>query len=205
MAEINKVDFEIRLLRALGLNFQFPKGIKISKKLSISYKVNHGIVDISLQYVKSNNGYYLIALADNTELTKFIDDIGPPYKSRLRSKQLYCHTTLSERGRLFGDSSSGYISIPSNEKWMDDVANSVSKKIKDTYFDVACNFARMNINLMDDIRKSPDDYAYPFLSALFAAKVNGMKFNEFPFEKFRAEKILGNLNFDLELAKETLN
>jgi hypothetical protein len=205
MEKVDRASFEASLLAVFREKFQQEKHVKIKKDLTITMKMGSNLAEIKLVYVKWANGYYLIAYANSDYLSNFLTEYEVPYKSRILAKYDFCLTTLSEKVKVFASSANGHAEIPAQDKWVDGVSREIADKIGNIYIPYVENFLNMNLAVIDDIVARPDCYAFPFATALCAAKHNELSFDDFDYSLFLKNKLLGDVNFDGELIKKVLH
>lgn len=198
-------EFESSLVEAFKELRLAGASVKVSKN-KIKFINKKGVVgQIYLQHVKKADGYYAGIEVYSCDAMDFCLEQKPPYASRLLNNSFFSQSSLSEVDKRFGDEFGGIIRTPSL-KDVSSVVEKVKGRLAEFYLPVAQHCISSSIELIDDILSAPDDYAYPFLSALYVAHMHRLAFNSPEFQRVvNRKKILGNREFDLELAKRLLS
>lgn len=204
MARIEKSEFESVLLSVLRDRFSEKSSVTVRKNLSISIKTLSGKAELNLVYVKWAHGYYLVGFADHGGLREFIAKCMIPYKPRSLSGHQYCFSTLSEKGKIFANSSNGHFEIPSRSEWVGDACDEIANKIAGIYFPRLENMLNLDLNVIDIARSEPGDFSYPLVTALYVAKSNDLSASEFDVEKFVKAKASGDVEYDKNLVESNL-
>ncbi|KAF1039473.1 MAG: hypothetical protein GAK33_01312 [Burkholderia lata] len=204
MARVEKNEFEEILLGVLRDRLSERSGITVRKNLSISIKASSGKAELNLVYVKWAHGYYLVGFADHAELGKFITECVIPYKPRSLSNHQYCFSTLSEKGKVFANSSNGHFEIPSRNEWVGGACDEIANKIMENYLPRLESLLRLDLNIAELARSEPGDFSYPLITALYVAKVHGLSVSDFDMEKFVKAKASGDVKYDKNLVEANL-
>ncbi|MEB1528173.1 hypothetical protein [Xanthomonas sp. WHRI 7945] len=160
--------------------------------------------EIYIQHLRNADGYYAALEIHACEALNFCKSQSPPYPSRLTNASCMSKTSLSEEAKRFGDELGGIIRTPSFQE-IASTATKINDRIVKFYLPKAENCIFGTTSLIEDILAEPSDYAYPFLTALFVAKKNGLDLDSSLFQKMLGTKIIfGNKNFDLALANDLL-
>ncbi|QXI28452.1 hypothetical protein [Pseudomonas vanderleydeniana] len=172
---------------------------KISLLIS---KEKHG--EIYVQHLSKADGYYAGAELIKCEAMDFCISQSPPYKSQLLNSSFYSKSSLAESNKDFGDEIGGIIRTPPAAD-VEATANKIQQRLVKFYFSDMENCVTAPPCLIDGILKSPENYAFPFLTALFCAQKNNLSLDSDIFQKvLNSKKIFGNKKFDLELAQKIL-
>lgn len=160
---------------------------------------------IYLQHLSRAQGYYAGIDIHACDAMDFCVAQNPPYASRLFNSSFFSQSSLSEPYKRFGDEIGGTLRTPSPE----DAAVAVEKvreRLSRFYLPRAHRCICAPLELLDDILSEPDDYAFPFLSALYVAHKHQLAFNSAEFQRVvSCKKIMGNRVFDLPLAERLLS
>ncbi|WP_155632748.1 hypothetical protein [Burkholderia cepacia] len=204
MARIEKSEFESVLLSVLRDRFSEKSSVTVRKNLSISIKTLSGKAELNLVYVKWAHGYYMVGFAYHGGLREFIAKCMIPYKPRSLSGHQYCFSTLSEKGKIFANSSNGHFEIPSRSEWVGGACGEIANKIAGIYFPRLENMLNLDLNVIDIARSEPGDFSYPLITALYVAKSNDLSASEFDVEKFVKAKASGDVEYDKNLVESNL-
>lgn len=160
---------------------------------------------IYLQHLSRAQGYYAGIDIHACDAMDFCVAQNPPYASRLFNSSFFSQSSLSEPYKRFGDEIGGTLRTPSPE----DAAVAVEKvreRLGRFYLPRAHRCICAPLELLDDILSEPEDYAFPFLSALYVAHKHQLAFNSAEFQRVvSCKKIIGNRVFDLPLAERLLS
>lgn len=193
--------FEALLTPALKTLVLPGLDVKASKnKLALSVG-KRKLGQIYLQHLTKADGYYAGIDIHSCDAMDFCLEQNPPYASRLFNGSFFTQTSLSETDKRFGDEMGGILRTPSPEHAQAAVEK-VRERLASFYAPVARHCIGAPLELLDDILKAPDDYAFPFLSALYVAQKHQLTFNSADFQRVVSrQKIMGNRDFDLGLAE----
>lgn len=160
--------------------------------------------EIYVQHLRNADGYYAGLEIYACEALDFCVGQSPPYPSRLLNSSFLSKISLSEATKQFGDESGGTIRTPAPEA-IRATATKIYARLLEFYLPAAENGLLGTPSLIDDVVAAPDNYAYPFLTALFVARKNNLGMDSVPFKKVLGTKaIFGNKQFDLALASRIL-
>lgn len=198
-------ELEKELLTGLKAITSSFVGLKASKNKIVLLDGVKRVGEIYIHYLTRADGYYAGLEILECDAMEFCLLQSPPYNSRLLNPSFLSKTSLSERDKEFGDEFGGIIRIPApSEKTL--TARKIKDRLTSFYLSRAENCLTGSLLLINDVLLSPDDYAFPFLTVLFAAKKNGLTFKDERFQRvLNAKKIFGNKNFDLALAEKILS
>lgn len=197
--------FEALLTPALKSFELAGADVKASKnKIKISAEKRE-LGQIYLQHLTKADGYYAGIDIHSCDAMDFCLDQKPPYASRLLNSSFVSQNSLSETAKHFGDEIGGIVRTPSAEN-APVAVEKVRERLSKFYLPLAQHCISAPLELVDDILSAPDDYAYPFLSALYVAHKHQIAFDSPFFQRVvKHKKILGNRDFDLKLAERLLS
>jgi hypothetical protein len=160
--------------------------------------------EIYIQHLTKSDGYYAGLEVYTCEAFSFCINQSPPYQSRLLNSSFLSKSSLSEETKQFGDELGGIIRTPPPDE-INETVQKINERLIKFYLSKAENCILGTPSLIDDVLAEPDNYAYPFLAALFAAQKNDLSLDSDVFKKVLATKsIFGNKQFDLALANKIL-
>lgn len=160
--------------------------------------------EIYIQHLRNADGYYAGLEIYACEALDFCVGQSPPYPSRLLNASFLSKSSLSETSKRFGDESGGIVRTPAPDA-IHATAEKIYARLLQLYLPAAENCILGTPSLIDDVVAAPDNYAYPFLTALFVARKNNLGMDSVPFKKVLGTKaIFGNKQFDLALAGRIL-
>jgi len=166
-------------------------------------KEKHG--EVYIQHLSKADGYYAGVELFKCEAMDFCINQSPPYASQLLNSSFLSKSSLSEPDKKFGDEIGGIIRIPAPQD-VKATAKKIQQRLVEFYLSDVENCISGSLSLIDDILAAPDNYAFPFLAALFCAQKNGLNSNSDTFQKvLSSKKIFGNRQFDLALAQKILD
>ena len=166
-------------------------------------KEKHG--EIYIQHLSKADGYYAGVELFKCEAMEFCISQSPPYPSQLLNLSFLSKHSLSERDKNFGDEIGGIIRTPAPQD-IKSTAEKIQLRLAEFYLSDAEHCITGSLSLIDDILAAPDNYAFPFLAALFCAQKNGLISNSDVFQKvLNSKKIFGKKQFDLALAHKILD
>jgi hypothetical protein len=179
--------------------------IKVSKNKLSLFAAKEKLAEIYLQHLTKADGYYAGMEIYTCEAFSFCLNQSPPYHSRLLNASFYSKSSLSEETKQFGDEVGGIIRTPSLPE-ISQTAKKITDRLKAFYLSKAENCILGTTALIDDVLAEPDNYAFPFLTIVFAAYKNNLSLDSDILKKALATKsIFGNKQFDLALASNTLS
>jgi len=195
---------EAELLKALE-QIRLPSlGLKASKNKLALYISKEKLGDIYVQHLKKADGYYAGMEIFTCEAFTFCKDQAPPYESRLLNASFLSKSSLSEDKKEFGDELGGIIRTPAPNE-VSATVSKITERLTKTYLTKAENCILGTPSLIDDVLTEPDNYAFPFLTILFAAQKHELSLNSQVLKKaFATKSIFGNKQFDLALANRLL-
>lgn len=204
MTADSRKEFESLLATALKDICIAGADVKASKN-KVRFRNKDGFSgQIYIQHLSKAGGYYAGIDISSCNTMNFCLDQKPPYASRLLNGSFLSQSSLSEKDKRFGDESGGVLRAPS----LADAPSTVEKardRLTKFYLPIVEHCISASPELICDIVGSPDDYAYPFLSALYAAHVNQLAFDSAEFRQvIDCRRIFGDRHFDLDLAGRLL-
>ncbi len=203
-ADVRK-ELEKELLTGLKAITSSFVGLKASKNKIVLLDGFKKLGEIYIHYLTRADGYYAGVEISECDAMEFCLLQSPPYNSRLLNSSFLSKTSLSERGKEFGDEFGGIIRMPAPSE-MNLTARKIEHRLTRFYLSRAENCLTGSLLLINDVLLSPDDYAFPFLTVLFAAKKNGLTLKDERFQRvLNAKKIFGNKYFDLALTEKILS
>ncbi|NWB96082.1 hypothetical protein HX882_09295 [Pseudomonas gingeri] len=161
--------------------------------------------EIYIQHLSKADGYYAGVELFKCEAMDFCISQSPPYPSQLLNSSFFSKSSLSEPDKKFGDEIGGIIRTPAPQD-VKSTAKKIQQRLIKFYLSDVENCISGTLPLIDDILTAPDNYAFPFLTALFCVHKNGLNSNSDLFQKIlSSKKIFGNKQFDLTLAHKILD
>ncbi|MGY2184430.1 hypothetical protein [Pseudomonas agarici] len=161
--------------------------------------------EIYVQHLSKADGYYAGVELFKCEAMDFCISQSPPYSSQLMNSSFLSKSSLSEADKRFGDEIGGIIRTPTSHN-IKSTAEKIQQRLIEFYLPDVEHCITSSLSLIDDILAAPDNYAYPFLAALFCAQKNGLSANSNYFQKIlNHRKIFGNKRFDIALAQKILD
>lgn len=201
--EIRK-SLEVELLAELKKITSSHLDLKASKNKLGLLSSKEKLGEIYIQHLTKADGYYAGLEIYTCEAFSFCINKSPPYQSRLLNSSFLSKSSLSEETKQFGDELGGIIRTPSPDE-ISATVKKINERLMKFYLSKAENGILGTPSLIDDVLAEPDNYAYPFLTALFAAQKNDLSLDSDVFRKVLATKsIFGNKQFDLALANKIL-
>ncbi|WP_434654365.1 hypothetical protein J3P96_27070 [Pseudomonas sp. R3-56] len=201
--EIRK-NVEVELLATLKNTTSPHLDLKASKNKIGLFKAKEKLGEIYIQHLTKADGYYAGLEIHACEAFSFCKEQSPPYQSRLLNASFLSKSSLSEETKQFGDELGGIIRTPSPQT-LSATVNKISERLEKFYLSKAEHCILGMPALIDDVLAEPDNYAFPFLTILFAAQKNGLGLDSDVLKKALATKsIFGNKQFDLALANKLL-
>ncbi|WP_434696281.1 hypothetical protein J3P89_27565 [Pseudomonas sp. Z1-14] len=201
--EIRK-NVEVELLATLKNKTSPHLDLKASKNKIGLFKAKEKLGEIYIQHLTKADGYYAGLEIHACEAFSFCKEQSPPYQSRLLNASFLSKSSLSEETKQFGDELGGIIRTPSPQT-LSATVNKISERLEKFYLSKAEHCILGMPALIDDVLAEPDNYAFPFLTILFAAQKNGLGLDSDVLKKALATKsIFGNKQFDLALANKLL-
>jgi hypothetical protein len=202
--EIRK-NLEVELLAELKQIASPHVDMKVSRNKLSLFSAKEKLAEIYLQHLTKADGYYAGMEIYTCEAFSFCLSQSPPYKSRLLNASFCSKTSLSEETKQFGDELGGIIKTPAPQE-INQAVKKISDRLKTFYLSKAENCILGRTALIDDVLAEPDNYAFPFLTIVFAAYKNNISLDSGVFKKTLATKsIFGNKQFDLALASNILS
>jgi hypothetical protein len=178
-------------------------GIKVRKT-----RDNNATGSILLSYINGAQGYHLVLYAKSPEVDDFFAQIKPPYKSTLpwhTDPPTMSMLSVNEKDNYFAanfcSEAPDYSAIPCpiSEPEIQRTCEWLCAKIQQRYLPRVINVVNMTLAVIEDVIANPDDYAYPFLTILFAIKKHGLRAEDLDMEKILGEKFVGDMQFDKNL------
>lgn len=201
--EIRK-SLEVELLAELKKTTSSHLDLKASKNKLGLIASKEKLGEIYIQHLTKADGYYAGLEVYTCEAFSFCINQSPPYQSRLLNSSFLSKSSLSEETKQFGDELGGIIRTPSPDE-ISTAVKRINERLIKFYLSKAENCTLGTPSLIYDVLAEPDNYAYPFLTALFAAQKNDLSLDSDLFKKVLATKsIFGNKQFDLALANQIL-
>lgn len=161
--------------------------------------------EIYVQHLAKADGYYAGMEVYTCEAFSFCERQSPPYQSRLLNASFLSKSSLSEETKQFGDEVGGIIRTPSSQD-ISATVKKISERLQRFYLSKAQNSILGAAALIDDVLAEPDNYAFPFLTILFAAHKNNLNLDSDLLKKaFATKSIFGNKQFDLALVSKFLS
>ncbi|WP_248731416.1 hypothetical protein [Pseudomonas sp. MWU13-2517] len=202
--EIRK-NVEVELLTALKQIASPHLDMKVSKNKLSLFSAKEKLAEIYLQHLTKADGYYAGMEIYTCEAFSFCLNQSPPYQSRLLNASFCSKSSLSEETKQFGDEVGGIIRTPSPQE-ISQTVKKITDRLKIFYLSKAENCILGTTALIDDVLAEPDNYAFPFLTIVFAAYKNNLGLDSDVLKKTLATKsIFGNKQFDLALANKILS
>jgi hypothetical protein len=160
---------------------------------------------VYIQHLRRADGFYAGVEVYSCEAMNFCTGQKPPYETRLANASFLSSTSLSEDYKKFGDEIGGIVRVP-DLAGIPSAVEKIETRLSDLYLSRAINGITAPLQLIKDVIEAPDDYAFPFLTALYVASKHGLCFNSDEFQEVVAQKnIYGKKQFDIELARNTLD
>jgi len=201
--EIRK-NVEVELLATLKNTTSPHLDLKASKNKIGLFKAKEKLGEIYIQHLTKADGYYAGLEIHACEAFSFCKEQSPPYQSRLLNASFLSKSSLSEETKQFGDELGGIIRTPSPQI-LSATVNKISERLEKFYLSKAEHCILGTPALIHDVLAEPDNYAFPFLTILFAAQKNGLGLDSDVLKKALATKsIFGSKQFDLALANKLL-
>jgi len=201
--EVRKA-LEKELLAAFALTASSHPNLKASKNKLSLFSSNQKLGEIYVQHLRTADGYYAGIELHTCEAMDFCTMQQPPYPSRLLNSSFMSQSSLSEQTKQFGDEIGGIIRTPLPQE-IGATAAKIDDRIMKFYLPKAENCILGTQALIADVMAEPDNYAYPLLTGVFAARKNKLDLNS-PIckELLNTKAVFGDKRFDLALAKEIL-
>lgn len=201
--EIRK-DVEAQLLAALKQIASPHLDLKAGKNKLGLLVSKEKLGEIYVQHLNKADGYYAGMEIFTCEAFTFCKDQAPPYESRLLNASFLSKSSLSEDKKEFGDELGGIIRTPAPNE-VSATVSKITERLTKTYLTKAENCILGTPSLIDDVLAEPDNYAFPFLTILFAAQKHELSLDSQVLKKaFATKSIFGNKQFDLALANKLL-
>lgn len=202
--EVRK-NVEVELLASLKQITSPHLELKAGKKKLGLLVAKEKLGEIYVQHLTKADGYYAGMEIYICEAFSFCKNQSPPYQSRLLNTSFLSKSSLSEETKQFGDELGGIIRTPASQD-ISTAAKKISERLKLFFLSKAENCVLGTTLLIDDVLAEPDNYAFPFLTILFAAHKNNLRLDSELLKKVIATKsIFGNRQFDLALASKILS
>lgn len=202
--EIRK-HLEVELLAALKQTTSPHLDLKASKNKLGLLAAKEKFGEIYVQHLTKADGYYAGLEIHTCEAFSFCKEQSPPYESRLLNASFLSKSSLSEEAKQFGDELGGIIRTPSPQA-ISATVKKISERLEKFFLPKAEHGVLGSPALFDDVLAEPDNYAFPFLTIVFAAHKNNLSLDSDVLKKALATKsIFGNKQFDLALAKNLLS
>lgn len=138
----------------------------------------------------------------NPEIQSFIDKINPPYKKNIDAR--YFLASQNENARTFSSRIDGLAPLPSSEKDIEELAQTITENISNIYLPRVENYMQIKPELVSDIIRSPENYKYPFLSAIYAIKKNSIAASLEIKKSLLTKSISGDKKFDENIFESLL-
>ncbi|EPJ80366.1 hypothetical protein [Pseudomonas sp. CFII68] len=201
--EIRK-HLEAELLAALKQTTSPHLDLKASKNKLDLLAAKEKLGEIYVQHLTKADGYYAGLEIYTCEAFSFCKEQSPPYESRLLNSSFLSKSSLSEEAKQFGDELGGIIRTPSPQA-ISATVKKITERLEKFYLPKAEHSVLGSPVLIDDVLAEPDNYAFPFLTIVFAAHKNNLSLDSDVLKKALATKsIFGNKPFDLALANKLL-
>lgn len=175
-----------------------------AKKLGMSTKSSQGNGELSFVFSNKGQGCYLMATATNTDFMKFVADVNSPYRPRIASGTSYFYTTLSDKHRPPPFSQNALINTPVSAIEIERICVKLQDEVIPSHARTILNCVDADARLLEDIKKMPDMFAYPFALYVYIAKKNGMKRHEIDMQELGSSKVISNKSFDVQLVNREL-
>ncbi|AZF18690.1 hypothetical protein [Pseudomonas sp. R3-18-08] len=202
--EVRK-NVEVELLATLKQITSPHLNLKAGKNKLGLHLAKEKLGEIYVQHLTKADGYYAGMEIYACEAFSFCKTQSPPYQSRLLNTSFLSKSSLSEETKQFGDELGGIISSPSPQD-ISATVKKISERLEVLFLSKAQNCILGTPALIDDVLSETDNYAFPFLTILFAAHKNNLSLDSDLLKKaFATKSIFGNKQFDLALASKFLS
>lgn len=196
--------FERQLQENLKKNFNHID-VKILKGEIIVGREDGADGRIGFRFLKNANGYILSASADSPELQNFYKQVNPPYKPNVPTGLVLAMNTSMETVKSFSPNVGGTIDLPRNEGERQQACQWICEKVQGIYLPRVVNAIDARSGLVADVLSNPDYYSYPFLTALFSMKKNGVGVGEVDLDQLLGKRVSKNKSFDGEFIEKYLS
>lgn len=201
MSESERSTFEQELFKQLKTLEQIDQSISASKN-KLKFKIGKVVVaEIYFAHLRKVDGYYVGGEVYGGPLYQCCMKSEPPYKNNLFNSSILSFTSLSEGDGYFGDVVGGVLKTP-EVAVAEKVAFNVRDKLVSRYIPWILNCVFPNVDLVGDVVRNPDFYAYPAIVLKCSAKYDsGINCDSILEENSNNKKIIKNKEYDLNFLK----